>query len=162
TDPHIRTPYLQNFNLNIQQQLTRKMVLQVGYVGSRGSKLWDFRDINQPSFAQIGAADCAGVVPLPAVGQPCPGGAIQDFNTPRRLTGLNPYNYIYWQESAAKSNYNSLQVTYRIDNWHGFTSAVNYAWSHSIDTASDGEDYVPNAAQPSHSTQQHLNRSNAH
>jgi hypothetical protein len=161
-DPHIRTPYLQNYNLNLQQQLTRKMVVQIGYVGSHGSKLWDFRDINQPSFAQIWEADCAGAnTPLPPVGQPCPGGTIQDFNTPRRLTGLNPYNYIYWQESAARSNYNALQATYRIDNWHGFTSAVNFTWSHSIDTASDGEDYVPNAAQPSDSTQPQLNRGNS-
>jgi hypothetical protein len=156
-DPHIRTPYLQNYNLNVQQQLTKKMVLQVGYVGSHGSKLWDFRDINQPSAAQIWAADCAGVTPLPAVGQPCPGGTIQDGSVPRRLTGIN-FSYIYWQESAAKSDYNSLQATYRIDGWHGFTSAVNFAWSHSIDTASDGEDYVPNAAQPTDSTQPQLNR----
>jgi hypothetical protein len=160
-DPKIRTPYLQNYNLNIQQQISRKMVVQLGYVGSHGSKLWDFRDINQPSFAQIWAADCAGFTTGLAVGQPCPGGTIQDFNTPRRLTGLNPYNYIYWQESAAKSNYNSLQLTYRIDNWHGFTSGVSYTWSHSIDTASDGEDYVPNAAQPSDSTQPQLNRGNS-
>jgi len=162
-DPHIRTPYMENYNLNLQQQLSRHMALQVGYVGSEGHKLLDFIDINQPSFAQIWAADCAGVVPLPAVGQPCPGpgGFIQDFNVPRRLTGISSYNYIYWQQSAAKSDYNSLQVSYRIDNWHGFTSAFNYAWSHSIDTASDGEDYVPNAAQPSDSTQPQLNRGNS-
>ncbi len=159
-DPHIRTPYLQNYNLNIQQQLTRKMVLQVGYVGSHGSKLWDFRDLNQPSAAQIWAADCAGVTPLPAVGQPCPGGFIQDGSVPRRLTP-NTFSYIYWEESAAKSDYNSLQVSYKIDNWHGLTSAFNYAWSHSIDTASDGEDYVPNAAQPTDSTQPYLNRGNS-
>lgn len=156
-DPHIRTPYLQNYNLNIQQQLTRKMVLQVGYVGSHGSKLWDFRDINQPSAAQIWAADCAGVVPLPPVGQPCPGGTINDGSVPRRLTG-NSFSYIYWEESAAKSNYNALQTTYRIDDWHGLTTAFNFTWSHSIDTASDGEDYVPNAAQPTDSTEPQLNR----
>jgi hypothetical protein len=159
-DPHIRTPYLQNYNLNLQQQLTRKMVLQVGFVGSHGSKLWDFRDINQPSAAQIWAADCAGVVPLPAVGQPCPGGFVQDGSVPRRLTGIN-FSYIYWEESAARSDYNSLQTTYRIDDWHGFTSIFNYTWSHSIDTASDGEDYVPNAAQPTDSTQPQLNRGNS-
>ena len=34
---------------------------------------------------------------------------------------------------------------------HGLNSQVNYTWSHSIDTASDGEDYVPNAAQPDNS-----------
>lgn len=159
-DPHIRTPYLQNYNLNLQQQLTRKMVVQLGYVGSHGSKLWDFLDINQPSAAQIWAADCAGVTPLPAVGQPCPGGSIQDFGVPRRLTGNN-FSYIYYEGSGAKSDYNSLQATYRIDDWHGFTSAVNFAWSHSIDTASDGDDYVPNAAQPTDSTEPQLNRGNS-
>ncbi len=159
-DPHIRTPYLQNYNLNLQQQLTRKMVMQVGYVGSHGSKLWDFLDINQPSAAQIWAADCAGVTPLPAVGQPCPTGFVQDYSVPRRLTGGN-FSYIYYEGSGAKSDYNSLQTTYRIDDWHGFTSALNFAWSHSIDTASDGEDYVPNAAQPTDSTEPQLNRGNS-
>jgi hypothetical protein len=158
-DPHIRTPYLQNYNVNLQQQLTRKMVVQVGYVGSRGGKLWDFRDINQPSFAQIWAADCAGFTIGLTVGQPCPGGTIQDFNTPRRLPGSS--YYVYWEESAAKSSYNALQATYRIDDWHGFTSSLNFTWSHSIDTASDGEDYVPNAAQPTDSTQPQLNRGNS-
>src|SRR5271154_3786534 len=52
-DQNIRTPYLQNFNLNLQQQLTRKMVFQIGYVGSTGHKLLRFRDINQPTLATI-------------------------------------------------------------------------------------------------------------
>jgi len=147
-DPHIRTPYLQNYNLNVQQQLTRNMVLQVGYVGSHGSKLWDFRDINQPDQAAITAADLA-----------C--NCINDFTVPKRLNGSTLFNYIYWEESAAKSNYNALQATYSINNWHGLTSSFNFTWSHSIDTASDGEDYVPNAAQPSDSTQPQLNRGNS-
>lgn len=159
-DPHIRTPYLQNYNLNLQQQLTRKMVLQVGYVGSHGSKLWNFIDLNKPSAAQIWAADCAGFSAGLTVGQPCPGGTIQDFSVPGRLVGLSTTN-IYWQQSGATSVYNSLQTTYRIDDWHGFTSAFNYTWSHSIDTASDGEDYVPNAAQPTDSTEPQLNRGNS-
>ena len=33
-------------------------------------------------------------------------------------------------------------------DWKGLTSTLNYNWSHSIDTASDGQDYVPHAAQP--------------
>jgi outer membrane receptor protein involved in Fe transport len=146
-DPHIRTPYLQNYNLNVQQQISRKMVWQIGYVGSQGRKLWDFRDINQPSQAQITAAD---------LNCDC----INDGDVPRRLTGNN-FSYIYWQESAAKSGYNALQTSYRIDNWHGLTTGLNFTWSHSIDTASDGEDYVPNAAQPTDSTQPQLNRGNS-
>ena len=151
-DPNIRTPYLQNFNLNIQQQLMQKMVLQVGYVGSKGSKLWDFRDINQPGQATITACDLGQ---LPA----CPIPGIYDGGVPRRLN-QNLYN-IYWEESAAKSNYNSLQTTLSVNDWHGLTTSFNYTWSHSIDTASDGEDYVPNAAQPTDSTMPQLNRGNS-
>ena len=158
-DPHIRTPYMENYNLNLQQQLTRKVVLQVGYVGSQGHKLLNFIDINQPSAAQIWAADCAGVTGVTS-GQPCPTGTINDFGVPRRLTGSN-ITYIYWEGSAASSNYNSLQTTLRVDNWHGLTSGLSYTWSHSIDTASDGEDYVPNAAQPTDSTNPSSNRGNS-
>ena len=57
----MRTPYIQNFNLNFQQQLGSKTVLQVGYVGSKGTKLFQFLDINQPSQAQITAADLAAL-----------------------------------------------------------------------------------------------------
>jgi hypothetical protein len=81
----------------------------------------------------------------------------QRGDVPRRLTGDN-ITYIYWQESASNSVYNALQTTYRIDNWHGLTTVFNYTWSHSIDTASDGEDYVPNAAPPTNSTEPRLNR----
>ena len=31
------------------------------------------------------------------------------------------------------------------------TPTLNYTWAHSIDTASDGEDFVPNAAMPDNS-----------
>jgi hypothetical protein len=145
-DPSIRTPYIQNFNLNLQQELSRHSVVQIGYVGSAGHKLWDFRDINQPSAAQITAAD---------LGCAC----INDGSVPRVLTE-SPY-YIYWEESAANSNYHSLQASWRINDWHGLTSTLNYTWSHSIDTASDGEDYVPNASQPNDSTLQRNNRGNS-
>ena len=35
---NLRTPYVYNYNLNIQQQLLPNTVLQVGYVGSVGTK----------------------------------------------------------------------------------------------------------------------------
>jgi hypothetical protein len=144
-DPHIRSPYIQNFNLNVQQQLARHMVLQVGYVGSSGSKLFDFRDLNQPSAATIRAYNYASL----------------GCCVPGALNGSTFRNLLYWQESAASSNYNSLQASWRINGWHGLTSILNYTWSHSIDDASDGEDYVPNAAQPTDSTNLSSNRGNS-
>jgi hypothetical protein len=144
-DPKIRTPYIQNYNLNLQQELTKNMVFQIGYVGSGGHKLFDFRDINQPTAATIQQFNYA------AIGCCVPGA----------LNGDTGRNVIYWQESAANSTYNSVQASWRINGWHGLTSTLNYTWSHSIDTASDGEDYVPNAAQPTDSTRLNSNRGNS-
>lgn len=135
-DQHMRTPYMENYNLNVQQQLGRHSTLQVSYVGSQGHKLLRFRDLNQPSQAQITAAD---------LGCNC----INDYGVPRAIN--DAFFYFNYQEASANSIYNSLQTSWRIDNWHGITSTMNYTWSHSIDDASDGEDYVPNASQPNDS-----------
>jgi hypothetical protein len=151
-DRNIKTPYMENYNLNLQQQLSSKTVLQVGYVGSQGHRLWRFFDISQPNQAQINTADCLGGAP------PCPTtGAIQDFSVPRNY-GANPYGafYILQQNSTGKSNYNALQTSFRVNGWHGVTSTVNFVWSRSMDNSSDGEDFVPNAAQPNDSTRPNL------
>jgi hypothetical protein len=58
-DRNIKTPYMENYNLNFQQQITNKAMLQIGYVGSQGHRLWRFFDLGQPSAAAINAADVA-------------------------------------------------------------------------------------------------------
>jgi outer membrane receptor protein involved in Fe transport len=147
-DQNLRTPYMENYNLNLQQQITRKMTLQVGYVGSQGHKLLRFRDLNQPDLATIQAYDYHfGQNPITNViynvGGCCTPGALLGPGG-----GAVYYNY---EEASGNSIYNSLQASWHIDNWHGLTSTFNYTWSHSIDDSSDGEDYVPNAAQPDNS-----------
>jgi hypothetical protein len=75
----------------------------------------------------------------------------------------NPYGTYYAlnEESSGQSNFNALQVSLRINNWKGWTSVVNYAWAHSLDNSSDGEDFEPNAAQPNDSTQPKLEYGNS-
>ena len=144
-DRNIKMPYMENYNINIQQQLGSKTVLQVAYVGSQGHRLWRFFDISQPSAAQINAAD-----------EEC--GCIEDFGVDARPLAGNPYGayYVLNENSTGKSNYNSLQTSLRINGWHGITSMVNYVWSKSLDNSSDGEDFEPNEAQPNDSTQPQL------
>ncbi len=144
-DRNIKTPYMENYNLNIQQQIGSKAVLQVGYVGSQGHRLWRFFDLGQPSAAAINAADVA-----------CD--CINDFGSAARPLAGNPYGayYVLQENSSGKSNYNSLQASLRVMGWHGVTSIVNYVWSRSMDNSSDGEDFEPNAAQPNDSTQPNL------
>jgi hypothetical protein len=43
-----RTPYVQNWNLNIQQKLSNDAALEIGYVGSKGTRLVRLYDQNQP------------------------------------------------------------------------------------------------------------------
>jgi hypothetical protein len=166
-DGDSRTPYLMNFNLNVQQQLSEHALVQVGYVGSLGRRLLRFRDINQPSQSTITATDIAfaqantytnaagnTVACYPGGGPGC----IPTYNSASRVYLNNPYGafYINQEEATSYSNYNSLQVSLRVSEWHGITSILNYNWSHSLDNASDSEDFVPNAAQPNNSTRPDL------
>jgi len=119
-DQNLRTPYIQVMNLNLQQELSPKVALQVGYVGSQGRKLFRYIDINQANPA-------SGTHAFPALG------------------------FVNQFQSSASSGYNSLQASLRLRDWHRLSSSVSYTWSHSIDNASDGQDYVPNATQPDNS-----------
>lgn len=44
--PHMRTQYTSQYNLTIQRELTRDVVMQLGYVGSQGHRLLATHDIN--------------------------------------------------------------------------------------------------------------------
>ena len=138
-DQKLRTPYVQNYNLNIEQQLGARTAATLGYVGSQGRKLFRFRDINQPN-------PLTGVRPF-------------DLG-PFTPTG-SKFGVVNQFESSASSAYNSLQARLNVRNLHGLSSALNYTYSHSIDTASDGQDYVPNAALPDNSFNAKSNRGNS-
>jgi hypothetical protein len=112
-----------NYNFNLQQELSRNAALQVGYVGSVGHKLFRFRDTNQPVDPTV-APDL----------RPNPN-----------------YGVINLEETSANSNFNALQASLRLHGMKGFQSIINYTWSHSLDNASDGEDFQPNQAQPNNS-----------
>lgn len=42
------TPYIQNWNFNVQQEFSRGAALEIGYVGSKGTRLVRLYDQNQP------------------------------------------------------------------------------------------------------------------
>jgi hypothetical protein len=47
-NPSLRAGYVHQFNLNIQREIFRNTVIEVGFVGTRGVKLFMNRDLNQP------------------------------------------------------------------------------------------------------------------
>ena len=173
------TPYVYNITLNVQHELGANAVLQVGYVGTYGRKLQRIVDLNQPSQAAITAYDNTCVALSLGVnngaGFPLANCALgttvfRNFNnnglTPTLpgqinnaavMSPLAPQTPFYLQQvqTTARSSYHSLQVGLTQRNWHGITQQVNYTWSHAIDDASDGQDYVPHAGQPNDSTSPH-------
>ncbi len=115
-DPHMRAPYVQSYNFNVQRTIVDGTVLQVGYVGSKGTKLFRVRDINQA---------VPGVV-----------GTIQQR---RPFNAAYPeFAGIYELEASSSSRYNALQVFLRRRLSKGLTMFVSHVWSHSIDDASNG------------------------
>ncbi|HEY1256294.1 MAG TPA: hypothetical protein VGF01_16070, partial [Terracidiphilus sp.] len=153
-DQKLVTPRYASYNLNVESQLASKVALQVGYVGSQGRHLFHFRDLNQVNNVD-GSVDSCGNGQTITYMQQC-------FPT----YSVGPYAgdalvYINQIETSALSNYNSLQASLKVQGWRGLTSTLNYTWSHSIDTASDGLDFVPNAAQPDDSFNPHAERASS-
>ncbi len=140
-DRNLKTPYIQNYNLNLQHQLTKNVVLQIGYVGSTGRKLFRYRDINQPVNPAVSTA--------------------RPFDNGPFAPSGGTFFYVNHLETTSNSNYNSLQTSLNIRNFKGISSQINYTWSHSIDDASDGQDYVANATQPDNSYRVDLERGNS-
>ena len=140
-DRNLRTPYVQNFNLNLQQELFKNVVFQIGYVGSRGTKLFRYRDINQPTNPAVSSA--------------------RPFDNGPFAPSGGTFFYVNHLETTANSSYNALQATLTAQEHYGITSMINYTWSHSIDNASDGQDYVANATQPDNSHRPDQERGNS-
>jgi hypothetical protein len=109
----LRTPYMQHWNANVQRELGRNGVLELAYVGSKGTKLLSARDINQPQ---------PSVLPpnLPFVPRPNP--LFDDINL---------------IESRASSTYHSLQARFQQRLSRGLALLASYTWSKSIDDASN-------------------------
>jgi hypothetical protein len=122
TDTDLRTPYVQSWNLNIQREVNRALAFEIGYVGSKGSRLTRLYDANQgrdpgindPAYPQYAAVDVFS--------------------------------------DSANSTYNGLQTTVRFQQFHGFSGFSTYTLSKSLDGASDGINFnFANAAFPQNS-----------
>jgi hypothetical protein len=104
--------YVQSWNLNIQRELRRNLVLLVGYFGSKGSHLRISRNLNQP---------INGDRPFPrlSISSPIAPGA--------------PLGNITQVEGTGNSSYNAMWASVNKRLSRGFQFSVSYTWSKSID-----------------------------
>jgi outer membrane receptor protein involved in Fe transport len=109
-----RVPSLQKWSLDLQRQLPGDLVLQAGYVGSKGSHLIRTIDQNQP-VANVGIAN----------------GSI----SPNALRPYLGFASITSYQTTANSVYHSLQASAVRRFGAGLSVQASYTWSKSIDDA---------------------------
>src|SRR3989442_15242473 len=64
-DPNQRSPYVQQFNFGIQREITPNMLLDIAYVGNKGTKLPGLRNINAPAVVMnANGSQSAGAGPF--------------------------------------------------------------------------------------------------
>jgi hypothetical protein len=133
-----KTPYVQQFSLDVQQQITPSLMFDIGYFGDHGTHLLGAMEINQPKpgawVGQVQPSSSGSACIDPDTGQQ----SFLNSTCDRVLNQIKPYPG-YFAIDALKtifnSSYNSLQakVTKR---FHGKTYIdANYTWSRGLTNA---------------------------
>ena len=104
--------YVQSWNLNLQREIGRDLVMMAGYFGSKGTHLRISRNINQP---------INGVRPFLRLSPSSP-------IAPGALLGN-----ITQVEGSGNSSYNAMWLSVNKRLAHGFQFNAAYTWSKSID-----------------------------
>lgn len=118
-NPSFKDAHVQQYNLNVQHQLTDTMGMMIGYFGSQGGNLRIARNLNQ-----LSAPTGTGTKLYPTLSTSSP---IDPGATLGNITQI---------DSAGSSNYNALWVTLNKQFAHGLQFNTSYTWSKSLDTNS--------------------------
>ena len=120
-DGNSRTPYVQEYNLNIEQQLPDHWQTQIAYVGNTSRRAYVVRDENAPVYSPGASTTTAGI-------------------SARRPYQPTPSTYtfagIFELDPIGSGSYNALQVTVSRRFERNFSVLVNYTWEKAIDVVS--------------------------
>jgi len=109
-DPGRKTPYVEQWNFNIQRELPAKMIAQIAYTGSEGHQLGDNTDMNQA-----------------ALNVPGQNLAITDRRPFPQFSAITEYF------GGDNSEYQALSVNLERRFSAGLSLLSNYTWSKSMD-----------------------------
>ncbi|MGA2072803.1 MAG: carboxypeptidase regulatory-like domain-containing protein [Terriglobia bacterium] len=108
-DKRSRTPYVQQWDYDIQHTFAHNMFLDVGYIGNVGQKLPQRRNEDNPSFDPTGTIPIADRIPYPN------------------------YSWILLDYNGGWSSYNGLAVHFTKRLGSGMFLNVAYTYSHTLD-----------------------------
>jgi hypothetical protein len=126
----LRTPYVHQYNLSVQYELRKDVLLETAYVGARGRRLLRQIAIDQAQLASPQNPITNAVT-----------GTVITTNTPANaplrapLQGVSITGFSM-NESTANSSYDSLQMSLTERLSHGLQFLAAYTFAKSIDNAS--------------------------
>lgn len=130
-DPMLRTPYLQQWTANAQYELNPGLLVDVAYVGSRGTGLLGKLNLAVPVDPRVTPVngftdiyDKLGRLISP------------DFFVPTEFLGLNRNGGFQQLTNIGRSTYHSFQSKVRGKIGRALTTNIAYTWSRSKDTLS--------------------------
>jgi Carboxypeptidase regulatory-like domain/TonB-dependent Receptor Plug Domain len=142
TPANMPTPYSQSWNVDIQRQLPWQMVFEAAYVGSTGTHLPRFVQIDQAYItqAQIDTLTPDVVTRMELMGIPAPVAQFLSTNIslipPIARGPFFGYAKIFQAEDVTSSSYNGLELKLSSHGYHGLTFGIADTYSKSIDGAS--------------------------
>jgi hypothetical protein len=133
-DKHFQNPQVNEFDLILQQDLGRTVVLNVSYLGGLARELPNFVDLNlDPTTVKTDTITFKG-------GGPIPDGTVVQVPTytaygNQALFGAlaTKFQAITEAVSNINSSYNALVFETKTRNFYGVEADVNYTWSHALD-----------------------------
>jgi hypothetical protein len=132
-DPNLKIPMIQEYSLNVQTELAKDLVLEIGYSGSRGVHLFDDRSVNQACvIGQPGNDGCPASLP-----------SLATTNTAANIQARVPYEGISSSalllfQSDASFWYNALVVGLTKRVGHGLQFQISYTWDKEMETFAGG------------------------
>ncbi len=121
-----RTTYIEEWNLNVQRQLAKDMVLQIAYVGTHGVKLAYLRNLNQP------------IQPLDSNFQLDANGLPTNFGRPYFNT-VPDIAAIRTEGHDLSSITHGLQASFEKRFSANWSILNSYTWQHTIGQSSENE-----------------------
>ena len=129
--PKLTLPYTQDWDLNLQRSFGENWLFEIGYVGTKGTRLPRFIEANPAVF-----------VPGTSNGQPISNSSNADQRRLYSGCTLNDspstckYSSTGEIAGIANSSYNALQASMRKRFSHGLSFLASYTWSKAIDDVS--------------------------
>jgi hypothetical protein len=134
-----RMPYVQNWTFGFQYQLPASTVIEVNYVGNKGTRLlsYGFDQINQVPLSELARGNVLGDQWSAASGVPLPyagftGTVAQALRPYPQYTGIGQQF-----PTLGTSTYNALQIQATRHLKSGLSYLVAYTFSKAINTAGD-------------------------